>query len=194
MEAWQSTSMGSSMCRRRVMPNSATPPDWKALLSHLLVLARVCTTFSFYFTIYKGIPSWGQQPCLLCLLGLTLPSHTLLSMLRTWSLKIPKMPEWDKHFSLARSPAPANFYFFSLGLWHRREKLPERFAVNLQKVFIRLETTTQISSTAQQCGGTEGTFSTWQTARTFIYTVGAYTCSRTPLHTIPFNFTHLLQM
>lgn len=59
-----------------------------------------------------------------CLLGLCLSSHTpffLHAQYITSSLKISKMPEWDIHFSLAHSPAPIDFHFFSLRLQHRRK-------------------------------------------------------------------------
>lgn len=82
MEAWQSTSFGSNTCRRQGMPISATSA-WKDLLSHLLVLARVSTIFNVYFTIDTGIPP-RQTASPALLLGLTLPSHTLLLLqLRT---------------------------------------------------------------------------------------------------------------
>lgn len=115
MEAWQSTSFGSNTCRRQGMPISATSAR-KDLLSHLLVLARVSTIFNVYFTIDTGIPP-RQTASPALLLGLTLPSHTLLLLQLRTNIKV---PDWDMHFSLAHSPAPATLYFSSLRLWHRR--------------------------------------------------------------------------
>lgn len=47
------------------------------------------------------------------------------------------------------------------------------FVVNLQSVFISIESTTQISSTAQHCGGTEGTFSTLANSQNFYFYSGS---------------------
>lgn len=144
------------------MPISATSSDWKALLSHLLVCARVCAIFNFYSTIYMGIPPEATSPtCCASLGSLCPPTHCSSSMLRTSPLKSSKMLEWDTHFSLAHFSSPCQFPPLLPQTMTQKEKLPERFVVSLQDVFIRLETATEtISSTAQQWGGTEGTFST----------------------------------
>lgn len=97
------------------------------------------------------------------LLGLCLSFQALFffhAQYITSSLKISKVPEWDRHFSLTPFSSLYQFPPLLIRIATQKQEVHKMFVVNLWNVFTKLETIVQTSSTAQPFGDTKGTFST----------------------------------
>lgn len=97
------------------------------------------------------------------LLGLCLSFQALFffhAQYITSSLKISKVPEWDRHFSLTPFSSLYQFPPLLIRIATQKQEVHKMFVVNLWNVFTKLETIVQTSSAAQPFGDTKGTFST----------------------------------